>query len=56
MILLKKQQPDLDIRMVFQRNNKIKESKVGLDYVGWCEKNGFLCSVGFIPNEWLNKG
>jgi hypothetical protein len=51
---VKKDNPDLDIRFVFQSPyNKIsKGSKT--TYAKWCEKNGFLyCSYSSIPIEWL---
>jgi hypothetical protein len=54
MIAVKKSNPDLDIRFVFQAPfNKIyKGSKT--TYAKWAEKNGFLwTSYTTIPIEWL---
>jgi len=54
MIAVKKANPDLDIRFVFQAPyNKIyKGSKT--TYAKWCEKHGFqYCSFHSIPIEWL---
>lgn len=46
---------NIDLRFVFQRpNNKIyKGSKT--TYWQWAEKNGFLWSKEFIPQEWLDE-
>lgn len=45
--------PKLDIRFVFQRaNNPIyKGSKT--TYAMWAEKNNFMWSEGYIPDEWI---
>jgi hypothetical protein len=51
---VKSQNPELDIRFVFQSPyNKInKGSKT--TYAKWAEKNGFLwCAFHSIPIEWL---
>lgn len=52
-LLIKKQNPDVDIRFVFQRaRNKIrKNSKTS--YAMWCERHGFLWAEGSIPEEWF---
>ena len=54
MIAVKKDNPDLDIRFVFQSPfNKItKGSKT--TYAKWAEKNGFQwCAFHSIPISWL---
>ena len=54
MLAVKKCNPDLDIRLVFQApHNKInKKSKT--TYAKWAEKNGFKwCPYYAIPREWL---
>tara|TARA_R100000781_G_scaffold18052_1_gene14130 strand:+ start:104 stop:448 length:345 start_codon:yes stop_codon:yes gene_type:complete len=54
MIAVKKANPDLDIRFVFQAPfNKIsKRSKT--TYAMWAEKNGFpWCAYYAIPTSWL---
>ena len=55
MELIFKQHPDLDIRMLFMRNNFIqKTSKTR--YSDWCEKRGVMYHVspdGVVPDEWL---
>lgn len=53
-LTLKKQKPDLDIRFVFQYDNKLsKNSKIR--YSTWCEKNGFLYAIREVPEEWVNE-
>lgn len=55
MALVIEQYPDLDIRMVFQRDNTLsKASKT--TYSAWCASRGIVCHVtedGSIPKEWL---
>ena len=55
MALVIEQNPSLDIRLVFQRNNPIsKGSKT--TYVDWCNKRNIQCHVspdGSLPPEWL---
>ena len=53
MLAVINQHPELDIRMVFQRNNPLaKNSKT--TYGSWCEKHGIQwCIWPDIPPEWL---
>lgn len=53
-IAVAKQNPDLDIRFIFQRNNTLsKNSKT--TYGDWCDKHGFpWCIYPNIPTEWLS--
>lgn len=54
-LLVKKQNPDLDIRFVFS-NSKSRITKRSLTtYAAWCEKNGFQYSDKDIPQEWLRE-
>jgi len=56
MLAVKKSNPDLDVRLVFQAPyNKIsKNSKT--TYAMWAEKNGFMwCPYYEIPRDWLNE-
>jgi len=46
MCAVKKQHPELDIRILFYSYRK--------SYVKWAEKNSFKWAVERIPNEWLN--
>lgn len=55
MALVIEQNPELDIRLVFMRDNTLtKASKT--TYSMWCEKRSIKCCVsptGDIPKEWL---
>lgn len=55
MVLVIAQNPDLDIRMLFMRDNYIaKGSKT--KYSEWCKKNGIKYHVsvnGDIPDSWI---
>ena len=53
MLAVKAQHPDLDIRLVFQRNNTLsKQSKT--TYGDWATKHGFpWCIFPAIPESWL---
>ena len=55
MTLVIEQNPDLDIRMLFMRDNKLaKTSKT--KYSDWCEQRGIRYHVsasGEVPDEWL---
>lgn len=52
-LLIRSQQPQLDIRFVFQnaKNKLRKGSKT--TYSDWCIKHGFLFCEISIPSEWL---
>jgi predicted GNAT family acetyltransferase len=55
MSLVIEQNPDVDVRMLFMRDNKLtKSSKT--KYSDWCEKRGIayhVSAAGEIPAEWL---
>lgn len=52
-LLIKKQQPHLDVRFVFS-NSKAKLSKKSkTTYAEWCIKHGFEYADKLIPLEWL---
>ena len=54
-ILVKRHNPDLDIRFVFS-NSKAKISKTSkTTYSDWCRKNGFRYADKHIPESWLNE-
>ena len=55
-LAVKKCNPTLDIRMIFQTPyNKIsKKSKT--TYAQWCDKHGFLYAHKTIPDAWLEEG
>jgi hypothetical protein len=53
MVAVKKQNPELDIRFVFQRNNPLAKGSKHT-YLSWAEKNGFLaCVWPDIPIAWF---
>lgn len=56
MLRVKKQNPTLDVRMLFQRaTNRITKSPNSLTYWQWCEKHGFEWAEGdVIPEDWYN--
>lgn len=47
MVAVKRQHPDLDIRIVFY-SKKLKDIK-------WAERHGFPYAIDEIPKEWLNE-
>ena len=51
---VKEQNPELDIRLVFMRDNKMTKS-AKKTYTDWAEQHGFPYAVGSIPNEWLEE-
>lgn len=57
MLRVKKQNPGLDIRFLFQRaNNRITKSPNSMMYWEWAEKHGFTWSEGdTIPEEWFDE-
>ena len=52
-ILVKEQNPGLDIRFVFSNPQQRISKASKTTYAMWCEKNGFLYAKGFVPKEWL---
>ena len=54
MLRVKKQNPSLDIRILFQRaNNRLTKSPNSLTYWQWAERHGFPWGEGeCIPEEW----
>ena len=55
MLRVKKANPEVDIRFVFQRDNKLdKRSKT--TYTQWAKRHGFLAVVGEdIPEAWFTE-
>ena len=54
MLAVKALNPDLDIRLVFQRNSPSSMGKgVKSRPSDWADKHGFPWAVGEIPKEWL---
>jgi len=54
MVLVKRDNPELDIRFVFMRNanQRITKSKNSLTYGEWCDKHDFPWAINTIPEEW----
>ena len=51
-----KQNPDIDLRMVFQAPYNTISKKSKTTYAQWCEKHGIkYCSYASIPIEWLTE-
>lgn len=53
-LLVRKQHPELDIRLLFMSNNKLHPGSK-TRYLDWAEKNGFKAAVGDVPQEWLDE-
>lgn len=53
-VLVKAQNPDLDIRFVFSRSASPIRKGSKTTYADWCRKNGFLYADKVIPQEWLD--
>ena len=54
MLAVKKANPELDIRMVFQAPHNKIEKRSKTTYAMWCDKNNIQhCSYHSIPIEWL---
>jgi hypothetical protein len=54
-MLIKRQQPHLDIRFVFSNSNQKLNKGSYTTYAQWCVKNGFLYADKLIPENWLNE-
>ena len=54
MLAVRRCNPQLDIRMLFQSENSLTKKKA-TRYSDWCERNGFKYHVGEqIPSEWVD--
>lgn len=53
-LLIQEQHPDLDIRFVFQADNKLSPASE-TRYSEWCEQHGFQYAFGAIPKEWASE-
>lgn len=52
MLLVKEQNPTLDIRILFMRDQPIRRGSETM-YSDWCEKHGFKYAFKEVPKEWL---
>lgn len=53
-LLIKRQCPELDIRFVFQRDNKLYAGSP-TRYSQWAEKFGYKYGLGKIPDGWFDE-
>lgn len=51
---VKESNPDLDIRLLFDKNNKIS-SRGKMKYTEWCDKHGFKWAIKTVPVEWFSE-
>ena len=54
MVNVIEQNPDLDIRMLFQHDNKLNKN-AKQRYSTWCDKRNIVYAVGKIPAAWLKE-
>ena len=52
---VKRCNPQLDIRLVFQKDNKLSKAKRSKKYSQWAEYHGFKWAIGVIPDEWIEE-
>ena len=52
-MLIKKQQPHLDIRFVFSNSSQKLNKGSRTTYAQWCVKNGFMYADKTIPHDWI---
>lgn len=55
MLLVKEQNPTLDIRMVFQNPNVKLTKGSKTTYGDWATKHGFKWSTRWVPKEWFDE-
>ena len=50
---IQKQHPELDIRFIFMKDQKINKTSKTY-YSDWCKKHGFLYHIGnVVPKQWI---
>lgn len=54
-LLVKAQNPELDIRFVFNNPNAKISKKSPTTYASWCLKYGYQYAKGLIPEAWTNE-
>jgi hypothetical protein len=52
LISIKRQHPGIDLRIVFQKNNRMTGRK--FRYSDWADKHDIPYAIGTIPDEWLD--
>ena len=51
---VKETHPTLDIRFLFDKNNKVS-SRGKMKYSEWCDKHGFKYAIKTVPKEWFDE-
>lgn len=51
---IKASNPDLDLRLVFQRDNVIRKGSK-TKYSDWATQHGFKWAIGKVPEDWINE-
>lgn len=54
-LMVKKHNPELDIRFVFSNSNARISKASKTTYAMWCRKHGYLFADKIIPQEWLDE-
>ena len=54
-LMVKKHNPELDIRFVFSNSNARISKASKTTYAMWCRKHGYLFADKTIPQEWLDE-
>jgi hypothetical protein len=54
MLAVKASNPDLDIRLLFQRATNTLRKTSTTSYAAWAERHGFPWAEGMIPRAWLD--
>jgi hypothetical protein len=54
-ILIKEQQPELDIRFVFSNPNTRISKQSRTTYAMWCDRHGFMYAKAVIPTGWIDE-
>jgi hypothetical protein len=55
LLKVKKQHPDIDIRLVFSRSKAKISKESETTYADWCKRWGFPYADKHIPEEWLSE-
>lgn len=53
MLAVKNRHPDLDIRIVFSKDNRLNK-RARSRYSDWAKRHGFPYAVGTLPTDWLS--
>lgn len=53
-LLVREQNPNTDVRFVFQQPNNKLSKRSRTTYAEWCDKHGFLWSGTKLPKSWFS--